>query len=183
MFHTVLDVLEYKTVMNIYHQVFPAKLRIPSKEVEFRWRKNYYKIITNENVTVFAIIIPHNGMIHIDYLGVASDHQGKGLAKKMMMFLQEIGKPLSLECERNLISFYAKFGFEETDHLNVNLPFLCNKMDKIQCRKILYYLQNAFSLEPYHQMYIQVIATYCIENILVQLYQLYKFHHVDGFIA
>lgn len=183
MFQKITDYSQFKVLLTVFDSVFPPKLRIPHPELEYRWRKKYYTIFADKELACFAFVVPFQEMIHIDYLGVAQSHQGKGLARKMLEFLISFGKPLSLECEDRLIPFYGKFGFIPTKFMNVGLRYLVRDLTIPDCRKMLYYLNTAFSLEPFSIFFLPLFIAYHEHITWMLLMLLYRYHHMDGFVG
>lgn len=71
----------------------------------------------------------HGGCIaaHVEDVATHKDHQGKGIGSLLQRHLIEEAKRLGcykilLDCKENLIPFYEKFGYKESDkHMRLNL--------------------------------------------------------------
>ena len=100
-----------KDIRNLFKVIFPPKLQILSKDLRKRLRQKYYIIETVDETSGFALIHYHNGIYHLDYLGVNPTIQGKGIGTKLLTTVIKKYKKISLECEKNLVPYYSKFGF------------------------------------------------------------------------
>lgn len=64
---------------------------------------------------------------HVEDVATHKDHQGKGIGSLLQKHLIEEAKRLDcykilLDCKENLIPFYEKFGYKESDkHMRLNL--------------------------------------------------------------
>lgn len=180
MFKTITKYTDYDKVLDIYDVCFSDNLKIPRKDIEIRWRRGYYHIFTDKDIRVFSMVIYYNDCCHIDYLGVKPECQGQGLARLMLEFLISKKKPISLECEPQLIPFYKRFGFEETPFFNVGLHVLSHSMTVLQCRHMLSYISLSYPFFILFPHLVISIIRYSHLHILLRLLFLYRFHFIDG---
>lgn len=111
-----------KQAINVYKQAFSQNMRLNMKLIKKYIKHHIYQIniLSDESKAVFgfAFLIPLekyslNNVVHIDYLAIDPNHQGKGYAGKLMndIIKQNADKALTLECENHLIKLYEKFNF------------------------------------------------------------------------
>ena len=89
---------------------------------DLRW-KNFLVAVDNEDRFVgCGQVKRHGNTEELASLVVIEEWQGHGVSKILMDALMErAGRPLWLMCESSLISYYRKFGFEETTEV-ADLP-------------------------------------------------------------
>ena len=139
-----------KDIRNLFKVIFPPKLQILSKDLRKRLRQKYYIIETVDETSGFALIHYHNGIYHLDYLGVNPTIQGKGIGTKLLTTVIKKYKKISLECEKNLVPYYSKFGFIDSKleyswhHQKMHL--MVRQMTTSEIMEQLKYLQQVLIL-------------------------------------
>eukprot|EP01098_Paradermamoeba_levis_P002166 TRINITY_DN12561_c0_g1_i1.p1 TRINITY_DN12561_c0_g1~~TRINITY_DN12561_c0_g1_i1.p1 ORF type:complete len:173 (+),score=33.71 TRINITY_DN12561_c0_g1_i1:327-845(+) len=111
--------------MVIYSMNFCGPEEYGLEDILHQFKKGIYKmfaLIKDNSAAGFVIIATYAGKKaqHIEYLAVRSDCQGKGLGSLIIQHLVKIlaveppsPKVLSLECEKKLVPFYQRLGFED----------------------------------------------------------------------
>lgn len=129
-------------IKNTYKEIFPDHLRITNKEMRKRLRQNYYiihRLDDIQHIQGFALIHRRRNIYHLDYLGVHSTAQGKGIGKQLISLILEKYKKITLECEDNLIPYYTKFGFVDSKYdyrwNNLALHYMTRGMNYIEILK------------------------------------------------
>jgi ribosomal protein S18 acetylase RimI-like enzyme len=121
--------------------------------------KNNYEI---NNLIGFSLLynFPHKKFIHLDYIAIDKQFQGKGYGKQYLNYIienflmkQKNINYLTLECENKLIGFYEKFGFIKVNinyyyrGIKLNLMILSKNIINLKLNKIKIgnYLLNKFN--------------------------------------
>lgn len=110
-----------KRTIDVYKRAFDSDMRLETNLIKKYIKNKIYNvhILTNDDTLVgFSFVIPLNkyslrNIIHIDYIAIDPNHQGKGYATILMnKILSEYNDNLiTLECENKLVKFYEKYGF------------------------------------------------------------------------
>lgn len=129
-----------KDIIPIYNTCFKECDRQSPKILRNRLRHKTYSVVKmlNENVAVvgFSFLIPihKKKILHIDYVGIDPNTQGKGYGRMLMEYITKTYKKrgwiITLECEDHLIKFYEKLGFIR---MNILYHFRGKTMNLMVC--------------------------------------------------
>jgi ribosomal protein S18 acetylase RimI-like enzyme len=141
-----------KNVLEIYKRAFNSDIKLEINLIKKYIKRKIYEIkilADNENIFGFSFIIPLQNygiknIVHIDYIAIDYQHQGKGYANILMNNIIEyyLDNSITLECEDKLIKFYEKFGFIKLREFEfkgkyMNFMIRKNKINIVKTNKIL----------------------------------------------
>lgn len=186
------------SVIKIYKENFPDRLRLPSKVFKNNLEKYSHVNLLNIEDTIkgFSLLNYYNKykLLHLDYIALDKQYQGNGNGTKYLKsIINKYNSPrikyFILECEDHLIKFYQKNGFDRIKYnykyFNYRLNLMIYSSDHYKPSELIRvagFMSQLFSLiidEPKKYIMPKNVVDF-INSLLIN--NKYKYHVYDNFI-